>query len=673
MASSPKMTPWLMAFFFLVTTVSSLNATDQEISESQRDQQVAILKQIRKVNDDGSYTYGYEAGDGSFKEQISIVQNQPRNNRNSTLKKPQAAYSSTTESATKLSVVQPIPRIRKPSTLPTTSVSGSTLSTTETPRPGFIRPKARHRLIINGQQRPVVLEEEQAEEVSEEVTKPSTSEKSTTVQRVVFTKRPVELNLPPITEEFEDKEEEPKITTGNALRRQLKEEASKTTPVVELDDDQSDVYGGSLSTSRPLFTTSSPPRSTTRLASLRKERLKPIFINQNNGPAKFEEQESKNVPQEDRNTAQQVLVRTTTRPPKDQASDSKEYARQSTEPLYVRQQPGAYLREGGVLVPGNQLEEDAAYQQIPLSRLLLRQEFGRQPLYPGVQEGNVQYLTDSPPVAHDHEEAVPRVPINPGYLGRHRAYPRQLLYGPEVDARRGYLRPVPQPLPPDERDYQNAPYPYRGPLALPPEPPNPIAPPLSRRDFQYLLRRLLISQYGLQALSYPREYLEDALYDQQQYYDPAYGAPRGGLPYPPEGPIGRPVPVVPPPPPYPEGPLRRPIPPPPPYSRALNPIYQREYEDYPDTRYAKRVYRQKFYAPDAMSDDGEDILPPQIREALLLRMLQLAISADRPVAMPNMMYVSTTAAPLRYRKGGPVRSVQIIGEDSNNNEEKETR
>lgn len=43
-----------------------MNVTDQETSESQHDQ-VAILKQIRKVNDDGSYTFGYEAGDGSFK------------------------------------------------------------------------------------------------------------------------------------------------------------------------------------------------------------------------------------------------------------------------------------------------------------------------------------------------------------------------------------------------------------------------------------------------------------------------------------------------------------------------------------------------------------------------------------------------------------------------------
>lgn len=54
-----------MAFFCLVTAGCS-NITDQQTSETNHDQ-VAILKQIRKVNEDGSYTYGYEAGDGSFK------------------------------------------------------------------------------------------------------------------------------------------------------------------------------------------------------------------------------------------------------------------------------------------------------------------------------------------------------------------------------------------------------------------------------------------------------------------------------------------------------------------------------------------------------------------------------------------------------------------------------
>lgn len=64
------MTPWLMAIFCLVTA-GCTDPTDQQTSETSHDQQVAILKQIRKVNEDGSYTFGYEAGDGSFKVSCS--------------------------------------------------------------------------------------------------------------------------------------------------------------------------------------------------------------------------------------------------------------------------------------------------------------------------------------------------------------------------------------------------------------------------------------------------------------------------------------------------------------------------------------------------------------------------------------------------------------------------
>lgn len=67
-----EMTPWLMAIFCLVTAGCS-NVTDQQTSETHHDQQVAILKQIRKVNEDGSYTYGYEAGDGSFKVRLNSL------------------------------------------------------------------------------------------------------------------------------------------------------------------------------------------------------------------------------------------------------------------------------------------------------------------------------------------------------------------------------------------------------------------------------------------------------------------------------------------------------------------------------------------------------------------------------------------------------------------------
>ncbi|KAJ8674661.1 hypothetical protein QAD02_010447 [Eretmocerus hayati] len=673
------MTPLLMAILCLATAGCANVTSDQQTSETQNESQVAILKQIRKLNDDGSYTYGYEAGDGSFKEQIAAVQGLPKNNRTTTTKRPNVTFATSTETATKSSVVQPIPRTRKT----TNAQSVSSTPSASTDKPIFLRPKARPRFVINGQQRPLMLEdidEVEGETIDEDshLTKPGANEKlSSSLRRVAFTKRPLEHNLRPITEEFEAKEEEAKVASGNTLRRQLPESTTKAAPVVELESDHSDVFGGALSTSRPLFTTMSSPRpSPPRVADLRLERPRPST------PPKYERQESSSkapsnhrTSDEDRNPAQQVLVRTTARAPVDAP---REYLR-----------GGEGLPPGAVLVPVQQgngnldEQEDPAYRQIPLSRLLLRQEYGRllqnqQPLYSGTTDANVRYLTDSPPAAQETEEAAPRgLPPapqpHPSYLVRQRqAYQQQVPY---TDSRRNpLLRQAPLPPLPDEREYQNVDYPYRASLSLPPPPeaPNPIAPPLSRRDFQLLLRRLLVSQYGVQALSYPRSYLEDALYDQQPYptFQPAYQAPLSPLgPRPEVAYSGEPMgaaPVAPPPQYSDRIPLRRPG-----YSRAINPLYQQNQyaEEYPDARYARRAYTQKYYTPE-MTEDGQEILPPHIREALLLRMLQLVIGApDKPLTAPNNL-VMTTAIPssTRYRKG-PVRSVQIIGEDEGDDKE----
>ncbi|XP_012281247.1 uncharacterized protein LOC105700181 [Orussus abietinus] len=648
------MTPWLMAFICLATA-GCTNVTDQQTSETQHDHQVAILKQIRKVNEDGSYTFGYEAGDGSFKEHVSVVQSIPRPNRTSTTRKPNVVYA--TEGSTRASVVQAIPRTRKTTTTPTTTTTTPS-STTEPQRPifgNYVRAgqKGRPRFVINGQQRPVLIEEVVEDEDSQ-INRPNTEEKATSAfRKIVFTKRPVGHNLRPITEDFEEKDED-RITTGNTLRRQLQEETTKVNiPTEAAEDDRSDVYGGSLSTTRPLFTTGMPSRVLQRVIALR-ERPKTIYVNQENvGPAKFDsprvyEPEDKTV-QEERN-ANQFLIQGPTRA----QSDMRDYVRQSSEPVYVRQQPDQYLRElpsGGILVQGSPVnpDEDPTYRAIPIGRILLRPLPGQQSLYSTTTDANVHYITENP--ASESMEPA-RVPVIPNFI-RQRPFPRPY---PEQELRhRPALRPMIQSL--DESDYQRpiAPeYPYRSSaLTLPPEPPNPIAPPLSRRDFQILLRRLLVSQYGPQALNYPKTYLEDALYDHQPYpqYQPAYQSPlpRRDLAY-----DQTTVPVQ-----YGDRvPMRRPG-----LSRSLNPVYQpNQYDDYQDQgRYTKRVYRQKFYVPED-TDDGDEILPPPIREALLLRMLQLAINAERPPM--NSMVTSTTTPSSRYRKAGPVRSVQIINEDS---------
>ncbi|CAK9795694.1 hypothetical protein ANTQUA_LOCUS459 [Anthophora quadrimaculata] len=713
-ASTFKMTPWLMAIFCLATA-GCTNVTDQLTSETHHDQQVAILKQIRKVNEDGSYTYGYEAGDGSFKvesrdvlgnikgtfgfvdadgeikrvsysssngtgfkattvsplqEHVSVVQSIPRVNRTTTTKKPSVVYPSSTEASTKSSVVQSIPRNRKTTTTSTTT----TTTTTEQPKTVFGHylkgtGKSRPRFVINGQQRPLVIEEESTEDEDSQINRPSTEDKTSTYRRIIFAKRPTDQTLRPISDEFVEKEDDAKVTTGNTLRRQLHEETTKPNPIVETSsDDHSDVYGGSLSTTRPLFTTTTPPRVLQRVSAARTERPKVYLNRENLGPARFEnvkydnsrvyETEAK-ASQEEHTQSQPVLIRGPTR-----VSDNREYVRQSTEPVFIRHQPPVadqFLRElpgGRIVLPSQQnVEEDPAYRSLPINRILLRPLPSQQPLYSTTTDANIHYLTENPLPEQDED---PRVTMAQGYM-RPRPFPRPIIFQEPEPRPRPVLRPVSQAITHtvDDREYQTtSEYPYRAnTIALPPEPPNPIAPPLSRRDFQLLLRRLLVSQYGVQALSYPKSYLEDALYDQQPYpsYQPGFQttAPRPDLSYDQHVPLqyGDRVP------------LRRPV-----YTRALNPVYQpQQYEDYNDGRYSKRVYRQKFYTQE-VTDDGDEILPAPIREALLLRMLQLAINSERPPMVSTPVMTTTTPAS-RYRKTGPVRNVQIITDEEE--EEKE--
>lgn len=604
-----------------------------------------------------------------LQEHVSVVQSIPRINRTTTTKKPSVVYPSSTEASTKSSVVQSIPRNRKTTTTSTTT----TTTTTEQPKTIFGHylkgtGKSRPRFVINGQQRPLVIEEEITEDEDSQINRPSTEDKTSTYRKIIFAKRPVEQNLRPISDDFVEKEDDGKVTSGNNLRRQLQEETTKPNPIVEgSSDDHSDVYGGSLSTTRPLFTTSTPPRVLQRVSPNRIDRPK-VYVNRENlAPSRFEnvnvkydntrvyEAETK-APQEERTQPQPVLIRGPARVP-----ENREYLRQSTEPIFVRQQPEQFLRElpgGRILVPSQQnIEEDPAYRPLSINRILLRPLPSQQPLYSTTTDANIHYLTENP---LPEQEEEPRVAMAPGYM-RPRPFPRPVIFQEPEPRPRPVLRPVAPAIthPMDEREYQTTPeYSYRGStIALPPEPPNPINTPLSRRDFQLLLRRLLVSQYGVQALSYPKSYLEDALYDQQPYpsYQPGYQstAPRPDIGYDQQIPLqyGDRVPV------------RRPV-----YTRALNPVYQpQQYEDYSDGRYTKRVYRQKFYTQE-VADDGEEILPAPIREALLLRMLQLAINAERPPMVSSPVMTTTTPAS-RYRKTGPVRSVQIITDEDE--EEKE--
>ncbi|CAD6238114.1 GSCOCG00008399001-RA-CDS [Cotesia congregata] len=720
------MTPWLVAVFCLATA-GCLNVTDQQTSESQNEQ-VAILKQLRKVNDDGSYTFGYEAGDGSFKvetrdvlgnvkgtfgfvdgdgeikrvtysssngtgfkattisplqERPSVVQAIPRSNRSSSSTRRPSSMSTSTESSmsstlstsssstsstinSKLNLGPSI--LRRAKTTPMPSSSSNSTTTESAPKTTFgtyLKSTKRPRLFSN-QHRPSP-EPESSEQESDnleedsQITRPTVEAKAATQRKSYFTKRPLDHTLRPITEEFEEKEEESKSpVSGNNLRRQLQDETTiKVRESQESSDEHSDVYhAGTLSTPRPLFTTTNNPKIIQRV---RMERPK-LFYHPNNhqqqvkssadenyGPAQFDDNkyqsqrnyEAENkVAEQEREAPEQFVYRV----PQARLSP-RDYVR-PMDPTYIRRQQILRDLPPGLFVQPQDGEEE---YQPPVERILARLQARA---YPRPDPENVDYISEAPAM-EVQPQAPPPPPVPAPATVNHQNYiPRQFvrLIRPYMDHEprpRGYMRLQ------DEKDYMDG---YHRNVVLPPEPPNPIAPPLSRRDFQLLLRRLLVSQYGTQALSHPRSYLDHALYDEQAYYQ----RPRLMYEEPIPAPRARLMPAI--------DPL-------------YNPYYQDPNQNYQDPRYARRVYRQKFYEQDINESDGnnhgDEILPPPVREALLLRMLQLAINNQRAMA-PNAILMSPTPSsqmtPVTtsgYRKSGPVRSVQIISDDKS--EDKDDR
>ncbi|KAK0093012.1 hypothetical protein PV326_000112, partial [Microctonus aethiopoides] len=778
--STFTVTPWMAAICCLVTA-DCLNVTDQQTSDSQPEQ-VAILKQLRKVNDDGSYTYGYEAGDGSYKvetrdvlgnvrgtfgfvdangeikrvtysssngtgfkattlsplqEHISVVQNIPRTNRSSSTKQPAVSMTDTTSTESssisssssgtlnpKFTVVQSIPRrSRMKAATASTTTNTTTASPAKTIFGHYIKAsKYRPRLIINEQQKPITTSntQELMENQYSQIIRPTVEVKTPIPRKVMIPKRLIDHTLRPITEEFEEKNQSLKSShTGNTLRRQLQEERSiKVEESPEnSSDENSDVYMGSLSTTRPLFTTSTVPKI---IQQIRTDQSKMIYqqaasLNEENMSSdaydsvkyeatKIHEIDNKFAMKE-RLTPTRLNFRAVSVPSR---IPQREYIiRQSSDkPIHIRHQPEQIIRESSsttlLPVPENGNDEGTIYSTSSIDTILSQQQAAelRQPIYP---EGTIDLnnadsskntqikpeelpSSSSSPLssiysAHSAQSTLqtPHHSLHRNKYIRSRHLPRLIPYQEQEYVRQLQPNNLKSVLAINQQDYSE--HPYRD-IILPPEAPNPIAPPLSRRDFKILLRHLLTSQYSTRALNHPRTYFDDALYDQQPHstYQSGYNVQpsQHALIY------NEPnlLPIT-----YSDG-----------VNRVINgdlskititnsnsaPYQNMHYQmpNYYDPIYVKRIYREKVYDQDMNNGaevNGDEILPPPIREALLLRMLQLAIGYKRlvPMGVPPLVSNSassiTTAMPVTrsiYRKFGPVRSVQIITDDKS--EEKDS-
>ncbi|KAF2886122.1 hypothetical protein ILUMI_20052 [Ignelater luminosus] len=706
--------------------------TKEDLTQAEaKDGQLEIIKTIKKINEDGSYTIGYEADDGSFKiesrdvlgnvkgtygyvdeageikrvsysssnitdilsEPPSVVQRIPKTNKtySSTRKPGVLLYNPTTQSTpTSTSVIQSIPRRRA-----TTQTTTTTTSTTTTPKP--------EKQIYNA-------------DVSRSTTRPPNIVYATSIapRNIVYTQRPLVRSTPASHIEAQKSEgqiirpeivtgrptelpifrrialknpllendaptikpvtEEPEVR-GNLLRRQLSQEKSPPFDARQhvitlqqgLGDDTIDVYSASLTTGtpRPLFTTTSRPRIIPA-AQVVVEKPAARYINT-----------PSSIVTKPQTTTEFIQEATTTETTVSEAN--------TPTPVPVYQIPAAQpetpqpplvavrhpFHGGVVLVPYNHLRAQENSQPT------------HQPQYVVANGQYFREIRPTPTPTPEHQQSQAPVFIQrPPIL---RSIPVQ------VDEN-GYVRPIPPQI------VTSTPYPITVPITPQPIPKHAngemeaeidnIRPPVTTREFQRLIELLIIRQARLEQANaiINAQRQRDLL--QLQRYRGIHPTPIPFLVRRPQevtsnGPVTF-IPDV-------QVPRSRPfitIP-----MQAAQQHQQQAYVVRPQTQETREVYVQETpvtYAPTPTSytptkrvsrllhnnppkeqiiDDG-DFLPPQIREMLLLRMLQLAINPALPVeeneqedSMPSEQTIKKTG----------VRNVEVLGEEEDEEEKPPVR
>ncbi|XP_047507548.1 uncharacterized protein LOC125051344 [Pieris napi] len=611
------------------TNIESPSNSTKEIlkaSETGDPTKVEIVKQIRRLNEDGSYTIGYEANDGTFKiESRDVLGNVKgtfgyisddgeikRVTYTSNGESTPIPVSTTTTTSTPPMIVRVNKTVSSTTRRPLATLVYPTRSSATT-RGTVIQPIPRRRPVTSARPPPMLdptTEKIKHEETTanilhiykpkEDIMKhrtqilnPISASSDDLIPKSTTTNPPH--TLKPVYEEVTEKE---KDTKSNAIRRQLSG-TSHNHHMVSLQqsmgDDSTDVYGGHSShgTIRPLFTTTTP-RS-------RYHSLHSIISPRQQAPNPYQEvqlqdQETTIESSTGRVFEQQNVVTTNAGPvvriggPRDHHEATNQYT-QYDQPIYRR--PAAvhfrtdqYLRDNpGAPIPiGN-------------TRPFLQYEYEDKVLEPH----NVKDTPQSKATAHD--------PATVQYDGR----PVRLIPIPVDD--RGV------PIPGYQARFVNyRPQPVQ--RYDPYDDMSSITAPVSTRDFRRLLHILMLRQNRLQAIMdqlMPKPY-HNVQYNQdyqRRYDDDRYD-------------------------------------------------YDQYRQDYSyDNQYESQRYvpRRRYRPYDSVSSasnniDDSEYLPVEVREALLLKMLILAISPDyMPTPAPSTEL--TTAAPGRKQ----VRNIQILGEE----------
>ena len=646
---------------------------DLEIAESKDPKKLEIVKQIRRVNPDGSYTIGFEAEDGTFKiesrdvlgnikgtygyidengeikrvtygahnnstrrttttsqsqsqqseseQEEEVVHIPPRFNRTypvpSTTRRPaNLAFLTSTASPTKSSVIQAIPKKR----ILLSSSSSTKKVETETPTtivyPMGTNPTAKPLFIVRPTQQP------HTPKTNEQIARPEKLE----------TKDGSKSSLPA-------KEHDKKPTRGNLLRRQLTEENSAE----QFEAQQQVVYGQNAgeevaniytSNGRTYATTTRIP-ATVLAAKQRIQQLQNVLT---------------------------TIPTTTTERPVGRKHEGVSYesttAEPSSENSYITQNPN--LNGGDASEPIE--DERRLYRPRPIDQQLLRpREYNRYyqptseralriPIPIASQRTPEQYLRETTPIPirgsstiapENYDEEINNISYRQQQRRQQPQQPQQSI-------------PVPYPYGPYERNPYGNPYysDYQD-------------RPLTARDFERLLQLLLFRHQ-----SYAQPYRFGG-----GLSNPYYPGPSNVPPYIPQ--YGGYPPQIPRPPFYqsPSGQFYDP--------RYQNPLYSpttssRQYasqeadyqnlEENPPRRLPpSRRFRPQYDDPSSYGQAAgqtQDYLPPDVRENLLYRMLMLAITGEQSqgIPAPSNTHIQSTTPTTNYSKK-PVRSVQILGEE----------
>lgn len=656
---------WITLMVLCKLVTSHTEPSKEELTEAESKDKLEIVKQIKKVNDDGSYTIGYEADDGSFKIESRDVQGNIKGtygfvDDDGEIKRVSYSTKNTSsESVSKnepsSSVVQRIPRVNKtyttstrlPSTFPTQpSVSSSTSTATviqSIPRKRILpvaAPTTKASSTIKANQTdpfskveasatnqektrisPTVTAHQYSQKSISQIARPEFATSAPVGRRLTQTNRLNEEQsaIKPVTEQISE-------THGNLLRRQTFDVQQHAASLRQSHGaDAPDVYSASVTTGMPrvLFTTIRPTAS-----QATSTRYTPVY--------------HRNLPQEVTTLSPATQESTTTETPQ---TPQNQYTTAVPVPL--------------VQIPPNQIEPLVAIRHpyrgtvvVPLKDLQNREQIDaiqftrNQPVY----NPQLRAPPSNEQLQPEIQQPDPRtVPV---YVRRP---PIQVLRSMPVQIdENGYVREL-RPIPP---------LPYANPENIAPLPQyfneeesesndiENIKPPVSVQDFQKLLNLLIIRQRRLEQVSKLAAMRTVGQYE--NVYQAAAPVPYVVSKYQDlqqRGPVQFASQDM-------ETNERRQEGQRPQYRRIFytpqpnyNP-YQTQYQQ-PSRRVARLLKPDRNIA--------EDYLPPDIREMLLLRMLQLAINPALPVEASDVEALGSSSSIQASRQ--PVRNVEILGEE----------